>query len=483
MIQAGATKCNPRPRYAKVIWTNIDSGVNIHISNCTSTVFNQIPSNKTVDQADGTATSASATCNWTFRLGNRFVRSKGVFLMPNNPTCTLGSAALKLNDGYTNTHHDQFNFAAYVHADGTSFSFTKENNLLRTINALDYVPLIYYLNSLPDEHTPICKQLQLRRSNRIRRPTAKMKAIQDSQNKPKDKQSYDVSPLPSSTSTDIDNITTSSEQAVASNKNDSAINSDRSYATNTTSSNQFKDKISPSHIKSETNDVFNDKFVSGSLSSLITHLKFGCRNHKSLKHMHLTNAIDNMPSVKLPKTPCPICLLVKNTRLPKNKESHMGSLKPGQLMMMDFGFFSTYSVRGYVAYLSITCQATGYGYIFPVPNKRPPLSLISWIAETLKRIDHQMYFVRFDEGGELARSQQVCQLLTSLNIIMQTTGGYASNLLGKDERQHRTIAEMITSMLYSANLPAKYWCFAIMYAIYVKRRWCNYPNSATPFEQ
>lgn len=36
-----------------------------------------------------------------------------------------------------------------VHADGTSFSFTKENNLLRTINALDYVPLIFLFKLPP----------------------------------------------------------------------------------------------------------------------------------------------------------------------------------------------------------------------------------------------------------------------------------------------------------------------------------------------
>ena len=47
--------------------------------------------------------------------------------MPKNPTCTLGSAALKLHSGYVNTHHDMFNFAKFVHADGSSFIFSKEN--------------------------------------------------------------------------------------------------------------------------------------------------------------------------------------------------------------------------------------------------------------------------------------------------------------------------------------------------------------------
>ena len=492
LIQAGANKCRPRPKFAKVIWTNIDSGANIHISNCSKTVANQKPCDKLVDQADGTGSPASATGNWTFWLGNRFVRSRGTYLMPKNPTCTIGSAALKLFDGYVNTHHDQFNYATYVHADGTSFSFTKENKLLRTINALDYVPLIFYMSSIPDEHVPLCKQVQLRRSNRTRKPTVKMKSYQLIHNKsvstPSVPLSHSISsPKPPSkikTSQQIDKKSVPTLSVLPSQ----SIATDRAISFTQTNSNQNiveKDQSLPSddlpqslHIDSNTNNI-----VFGQLSSLIIHLKFGCRNHKSLRHMHLSNSLEHMPKVSLPRTPCPICLIVKNTRLPKNKETNMPNFKPGQLMMMDFGYFSTTSIRGYCAYFSVTCQATGYGYIFPVPNKRPPLSLIAWITETMKRIDRQIYFVRFDEGGELARSQQVCQLLTSLNIVMQTTGGYASSLLGKDERQHRTLAEMITSMLYTANLDPKYWCFAAMYSIYVKRRWCNYPDSTTPYEK
>ena len=65
---------------------------------------------------------------------------------------------------------------------------------------------------------------------------------------------------------------------------------------------------------------------------------------------------------------------------------------------------------------------------------------------------------------------------------MESTGEYSSDLLGRDERQHRTLGEMVRSMLYISNLEAKYWCFAIMYAVYIKRRWCNYPHTLTPYE-
>ena len=440
----------------------MDSGANIHISNCTNTVINTRPPGAFVDQVNGIGVPAEAIGDWTFWLGNRFVHSRHTFLMPKNPTSTLGSAALKLQNGYTRTTHDQFEFASYVHKDGSSFTFTKKNKLLRTINALHYAPLIFYMNKLPDNVQPICHQVQLRRTQRIRKMTSKMADFVQSQKKnipddinispsttPKNSSSSPPNqPLPSKTLPPTEDTNTSSKH------------------------NQ--------HVAIQTD---SDHHVHGHLSSLIVHLKFGCRNHKSLRHMHTTKAIENMPTISLPKLPCPICLLVKNTRLTKNRETHMGPFKPGQLMMMDYAYFSATSIRGYVAYFSITCQATGYGFVFPVPNKRPPLSLITWIAKCMQRQGRPISFARFDEGGELARSQQICQLLISLNIVMQSTGGYASNLLGKDERQHRTLAEIVTTMLYTANLSTKYWCFAILYAIYIKRRWCNYPDSVTPFQK
>ena len=464
LIQTGANKCTPRPKYAKILWINIDSGANIHISNDVNTVRRTKSCPDGINQVDGKPTPPTKIGHWTFWLGNRFVHSRSTHLMPNNPTSTLGSAALKLRDGYISTNHDQFDFITYIHADGSSFSFTKENKLFRTINALDYIPIIFYMNSVPHAEQPVCKQTQFRKSNRARKQTTKMIEYQRTQ-KPSNYKKiqptpteftthHPSSPLPQPTPTESATIHHASSKPMTTKE-----------------------------VQTEPTVNDDDKIVTGSLSTLITHLKFGCRNHKSLRHMHTTNSLDDMPSISLPKLPCPICLLVKNTRVTKNKETNMGQFRPGQLMMMDFAFFSSTSIRGYVAYFSVTCQSTGYGFVFCVPNKRPPLSLINWIAETLKRQGRPISFARFDEGGELARSQQVCQLLIDLKIIMQTTGGYASNLLGKDERQHRALAEMITSMLYAANLPPSYWCFAIMYAIYIKRRWCNYPESTTPYEK
>ena len=149
---------------------------------------------------------------------------------------------------------------------------------------------------------------------------------------------------------------------------------------------------------------------------------------------------------------------------------------------MDFCFYRTTSIRGFTSYLSVTYYITGYSFVIPTRSKRPPLDIIKWLIQVLQRQGYVVIIVRFDEGGELARSTEVCSLLTDLNIVMESSGGYSSDLLGKDERQHRTYGEMVRTMLFAANLPPTFWCYAIMYAVYIKRRWCNYPHNITPYE-
>ena len=219
------------------------------------------------------------------------------------------------------------------------------------------------------------------------------------------------------------------------------------------------------------------------LHSLMTHLKFACKNYQSLSHMSRSGTLLNMPIVKCPSRDCPACLLVKGTKLRRNLSTALPNLRPGQLLMIDFAFFNIPSIRGYKSYLSITCQATGYTFTYSTHRKRAPVDIIKWHILALQRQGFIVNAVRFDEGGELARSFEVNKLLISLNVIMETTGGYASHLNGKDERQHRTHAEAVRSMLYLAGLPESFWCLALAYHTFLQRRWCNYPETITPYEK
>ena len=151
--------------------------------------------------------------------------------------------------------------------------------------------------------------------------------------------------------------------------------------------------------------------------------------------------------------------------------------------MIYFAFFNIQSIRGYKSYLSITCQATGYTFTYPTHRKRAPVDILKWHILALNRMGFVVNAARFDEGGELARSYEVNKLLISLNVVMETTGGYSSHLNGKDECQHRTKAAVVRSMLYLTGLPEKYWCLALAYCTFLQRRWCNYPETVTPYEK
>lgn len=311
--------------------------------------------------------------------------------MPKNSTCTLGSAALKLQDGYVATTHDMFNYATYTHSDGTSFRFSKENKLLRTINALDYVPLIFFMNTIPVSHIPVCKQVQIRRSARTHKPTAKYESYLKNQTQsfvpPKDVVLPKITILPPEAQSSLQHKKLDSIPKRVSSPPPDATPPSSDPPGNTSCKKKCVEHLLqiPSNQDTSVQAVENDVTeVKGYLSSLLIHLKFECRNHRTLKHMHLTQALAQMPPVVLQKTPCPICLLVKNTRLKKNKETSMGNFVPGELMMMDFAYFSVTSIRGYVDYFSITCQATGNGLCFCRSQQTSTISshcLDSWSTE------------------------------------------------------------------------------------------------------
>lgn len=112
------------------------------------------------------------------------------------------------------------------------------------------------------------------------------------------------------------------------------------------------------------------------LNSLMTHLKFACKNYQSLAHMSRTGSLSNMPLVRCPSRECPACLLVKGAKLRRNLTTSLANLRPGQLLMIDFAFFNVQSLRGYKSYLSITCQATGCTFTYPTHRMRAPVDII-----------------------------------------------------------------------------------------------------------
>ena len=150
---------------------------------------------------------------------------------------------------------------------------------------------------------------------------------------------------------------------------------------------------------------------------------------------------------------------------------------------MDFAFINQVSHRGFTAYLSIRDEFSAYPFAFPTKNKRPPLDLITWFIHNLNNQGIKPIQIMVDEGGELGRSSEFAKLLVEHNITMDTTGAYSS-FRNHDERQHRTLTNLIKSLLYIGNLPNDYWCFALQYGVFLLRRFVNYTSlqKITPYQ-
>jgi len=469
--------------------------------------------NKMLGQVSGDKKAVMGIGEWHVCIGGHEIILHNVLCMPNNPTCTLSTGALKLQDGFIYAAHDALSQLHLVCPIGIDEKYTPERQNLKSINGLDYISLHTLLpqrekadsdeeyaqyegpphpNEDPDGEGYIsanAASIHLpRRSTRNRRiplkfkdhniPTSHLPHMQ----KPPSIIKVPTSPPPHQNDA-------SSINSPYLTKPSSSAHIIKATTMSSSSPSSPSPPPSPSiHQSPSSYPLAPIKTCHSStihINSVLAHLKFGCRNVRNIVHMKNNKSLLNLPSniTELPHQ-CPICLKCKLTRLPRNPPLPINNLRPGQMLQLDFAFMNEKSVRGFTSYLSCDCVQTKYSFRFCTRHKRAPLDILRWIFVTLRQQKREVNYVRFDEGGELARSYEVNKMLVEdFQIVMQTTGGYSSHLNGITERGHRTDADSIRTSLYAAGLPNKYWCFALLHSNYINRRWCRYPQTITPYEQ
>ena len=153
---------------------------------------------------------------------------------------------------------------------------------------------------------------------------------------------------------------------------------------------------------------------------------------------------ENIPELE---EPCPICLLTKATKISRGPTTDVSKFAPGFMLQMDFAFFNVESIRGFTSTFVAICSATSYPFGFPSRSKRPPLDILKFLVTTLRNQDKKVAFIRVDEDGALARSSEFMKTCHNMNIIVQTTGGYASSLNDKSESPNKTLANITRALL------------------------------------
>jgi len=218
-------------------------------------------------------------------------------------------------------------------------------------------------------------------------------------------------------------------------------------------------------------------------SSQLIHQRFGHISNDRIQQMCKEQSLSDLPkSFKPLRTPCPICIVTKGKRIPRNPTVDV-PLEPGTRLHMDFTFFNVPSIRKFTSVFTIIDASSAYPWGFPSRSKRPPISTFQWFISVLRSMGKTPLYIRVDEGGELAKSAEFCRTVVGLNLILETTGGYASNLNGKIETMHGTSKDMTRALLQARSHSDDKWCFAFTYAIFIIRRTINSRIKMTPYEK
>jgi hypothetical protein len=91
--------------------------------------------------------------------------------------------------------------------------------------------------------------------------------------------------------------------------------------------------------------------------------------------------------------------------------------------------------------------------------------------------------LRVDQGGELARSEDFrTAMLKEFQYVVEPTSADCPSQNGQVERYNQTLATITRTLLYGAQLPARYWSVAAVHAVYLMNRRVHSTIHKTPFE-
>jgi hypothetical protein len=115
------------------------------------------------------------------------------------------------------------------------------------------------------------------------------------------------------------------------------------------------------------------------------------------------------------------------------------------------------------------CAKSRHTWIFCQASKSPPIFIIERFLE-LRGLNTGSSFLHVDQGGELLRSHQLCDIAAAARYTMEPTCSNAASESSKVEWPNGTFGVMVRCLLYSAGLSAIFWYAALVHAVYLNNR-------------
>lgn len=140
------------------------------------------------------------------------------------------------------------------------------------------------------------------------------------------------------------------------------------------------------------------------------------------------------------------------------------------------------SFDGYNSYLLIVDEYSRHVWVLLTKSKEPPIKWVNLFLAINGCDDGGV--VRCDQGGELASSHEfITSVLEENKYTVEPTGADSPNQNGGVEKYNDTLAVMVRTLLYGANLNATYWSAALLHAVYLVNRRVHAKTKATPYER
>ena len=96
---------------------------------------------------------------------------------------------------------------------------------------------------------------------------------------------------------------------------------------------------------------------------------------------------------------------------PKGTTIDTINIQTGEIIHMDFAFYTMNSIQSFTSMLTVVCENTRMLCVFPTVSKRSPVQIICFILITLNNEKHPFRQLRVDKDDTLENSTYVTNLI------------------------------------------------------------------------
>ena len=217
----------------------------------------------------------------------------------------------------------------------------------------------------------------------------------------------------------------------------------------------------------------------------VWHERLGHIGRKTIEVMLKHKVVDGMNESTISEIACKSCALGKQSRKHFPSRSRERAIEVGQRVHVDIcGPIGTPTIRGYKYFVLFKDEFSNYRHIYFVGKKdEVHQKLRVYVTQLKNEANKPLRTLVSDRGSELT-SRRTQEFLLENGISHEVSAPFTPEQNGLIERDNRTIAEAMRTMLIHKNLPEKLWGEAANTAVYLLNRVPNKNTGrTTPFER